>query len=428
MKYLIFIITFFSVTTRLFSQDSINVRTEIDTFKQSNYEGQFDYVFSRKEPQKQLFKSGILNALSGGHSEMFSYERKIGEDISLHFSLNMLKSLGLSTDRILGRDITDSTTYESEPRLGFSFEPRWYFNMKRDIKNGLNANNFHGSYLGLRTSFEIETSPINNVRSNSDSTSFFSTPQNDYNHYISNELCFGIQRRILKYQYIDFGISTGIRTRIRTEIPTEQRQTQWIFNYRLAYGFLLNGSSKGKNNAAKCDALRCFEEEHSMLKIGLSNLINQLNERRFTGILSIAYEQKIPKTQFSIESSISIGGNLHTKSDTKVSKFENKYGFIIGVMPRYYYDLKKRIAKGESADNLSGGYFGVKFDYSQAKWYSNLKEQSVGTTFLYGSQQRILQHLGFDWWVGYGTLWNKANTESFSWGVFSANLSLNLAF
>jgi hypothetical protein len=144
--------------------------------------------------------------------------------------------------------------------------------------------------------------------------------------------------------------------------------------------------------------------------------------------LSVAYEQKIPKTQLSIESSITIGGNLHAKPDSKVSKFENKYGIGIGIMPRYYYDLKRKIAKGESANNLSGNYVGIKLDYAKSQQFDNLKVQSSSTTFLWGSQQRILKHLSYDFWFGMGTLWNKAAKESFSWGSFNSNLALNYVF
>jgi hypothetical protein len=433
MKYLILIITALCIDNQAFSQDSIKVRTEIDTFSKANYEGQYDYVFARKEPQKQMLKSGIIGILANGNTELLAYERKISDDISLHFSLNGLKGGGLlssENSKIVGNTfdtVNDTVYYESKPSLGFSFEPRWYFNMKRDIKNGLIANNFHGSYVGFRTSFETENSPLTNTRFLKDSSAII-TGRSEHNYYISNELCFGIQRRILKYQYIDFSFGTGIRTRIRTQIPTDQKQTQWVFNYRLAYGFILFGTSMTKNNVAKCDALRCFEQEKSMLKIGLSNLISQLNERQFTGILSIAYERKIPKTQFSIESSVAIGGNLHTKPDEKVSKSENKFGFVVAIMPRYYSDQKRLIAKGEQADNLSGTYWGLKLDYCKAQRFDNEKIQSSSASLVWGTQQRILQHLNFDWWVGYGALAEKIQAKTDVRAILAMNLSLNLAF
>lgn len=431
MKYFILIISLFSFTTKAFSQDSITIKTEIDTFNQSNYEGQYDYVFARKEPQKHMFKMGLFSYYGGGSGELFSYERKVFKDISIHLSINSLRKLiGFGNTRFLSsRQSGDTITiYESQPSFGFSVEPRWYFNMKKDMAKGLVANNFHGSYIGLRASYEIETSPEYNIRYGKDSSAIIS-PKNEYNKYISSELCFGIQRRILHWQYIDFGIATGIRTRIKTQIPTDQKRTQWIFNYRLTYGVLLNNIfTKTKGNGAKCDALRCFEEEKSMWKFGVMNLIAQLNERQFSGIFSAAYERKIPKTMFSVETSVAIGGNLYAKSVKSVPKYDNKYSFSVAIMPRYYYDLKKEIAKGQSADNLSGAYLGLKAEYGTAQRLDNLQVQSANATFIWGLQQRLLKHLYYDFSIGYYLSAEKARAEIKNSRGVSFNFSLGLAF
>jgi hypothetical protein len=431
MKYLTLFIALFSFNSIAFSQDSITIKTEVDTFSQANYEGQFDYVFARKEPKKQLFKTGILGYSVGSDVEFFAYEKKISKDMSLHFSFNTLSQgeILLGNGRLLSNRGTEDTitVYESKPSFAFSIEPRWYFNMKKDIAKGLIANNFHGSYIGLRTSYEIEVSSEKEYRYLKDS-SLYVTPKDEYNTYISSELCIGIQRRILKYQYIDFGIGTGFRTRITTQIPTDQKRTQWIFNYRLAYGFLLNKVSKTATNGAKCEALRCFEEERSMWKIGLNNLINEFNQRKFSGILSIAYEQKIPKTMWSVETSLAIGGNLYSKTVESVPKYDNRYGFTIGVMPRYYHDQRRDIAKGKSADNLSGIYLGAKLTYGQTERFDNLQVQYADAALIWGWQQRLLNHLYYDLSLGY--LFSRAKIKqevSYSNGL-NFNFSLGLAF
>ncbi len=430
MRYLFLIITLFNFNLIVFSQDSISVRTEIDTFSQSNYEGQYDYVFARKEPKKQLFKSGIISMYATGGGELFAYERKISKDMSLHFSVNTLsRGILFGNGRLLSNELSEDSirVYESKPSFAFSVEPRWYFNMKKDIANGLIANNFHGSYVGLRASYEIEVSRENEYRYLKDS-SLFITAKNEYNTYISSELCIGVQRRILKYQYVDFSIGTGFRRRITTQIPTELNRTQWIFNYRLAYGFLLNKISKTKTNGAKCEALRCFEEEHSMWKIGLSNLITEFNQRKFSGILSVAYEQKIPKTMFSVETSLAIGGNLYSKTVESVPNYDNKYGFAIGVMPRYYYNKKKEIAKGKSADNLSGTYLSVKLNYGQAERLDKLQVEYFDAALIWGWQQRLLKHFYYDFSVGYFFSQTKIQQNINTSNGMNFNFSLGLAF
>lgn len=432
MKHLALFIALFSFNPLVFSQDSIIIKTEIDTFSQANYEGQFDYVFARKEPKKQLFKSGILGFYANnGAGELFAYERKIAKDVSLHFSVNTLNRglIIVGNGRLLSnKEEADSITiYESKPSFAFSIEPRWYFNMRKDIARGLIANNFHGSYIGLRTSYEIEVSAENNYRYLKDS-SLFATPKNEYNTYISSELCIGIQRRILKYQYIDFGIGTGFRTRITTQIPTDQNRTQWIFNYRLAYGFLLNKVSKNTANGARCEALRCFEEERSMWKIGLNNLVTELNQRKFSGILSVAYEQKIPKTMWSVETSLNIGGNLYSNATESIPKYDSKYGFSVGVMPRYYYDKKREISKGKSADNLLGTYLGAKLTYGQSERFDNLQVQYADAALIWGWQQRLLKHLYYDLSIGYVFSGTKIKQEIMHSNGMNFNFSLGLAF
>jgi hypothetical protein len=431
MKYLFLIIALFSFNSIAFSQDSITVKTVIDTFNQSNYEGQFDYVFARKEPKKQLFKSGILGFLTGAYCELLSYERKMNQDMSIHLSANIGGDGLYRNNRLLTNSFggTDTSLRRSRTFLNIAIEPRWYFNMKKDIKNGLIANNFHGSYIGFRTSYSDENDPyfIPNVKFNKDSS--FSTVGGTplRNHFISNELCIGSQRRILRFQYIDFGIGTGIKTRIKTEFPTDEKPIQWIVNYRLSYGFVLNTSIKNKNNSAKCEALHCFEEEKSMWKIGLSNLVSRLNQKQFSGILSAAYEQKIPNTMLSLEGNLAIAGNAHSK-ESSFSRNDSRYAFRVGVMPRYYYELKKKIAQGKSANNLSGNYFGLKLDYDRAEKFNSLQTQSFDATLLWGSQQRILKHLFYEFWVGYDFLIEKTKFETKDSHGASFNFSLGLAF
>ena len=164
-----------------------------------------------------------------------------------------------------------------------------------------------------------------------------------------------------------------------------------------------------------------------MWKFGLTNLITELNERLLAGTVAIAYEQKIPKTAFSVETSLAVNGNINKKKSF-VSKNDNKYALNIGIMPRYYYDLRKRIAGGKSADNLSGDYFGAKFDYTTAQKIDDLKVQSKGVTLLWGSQQRILKRLNFDFWIGYRVASEKANKISKISRGLAFDFALQLAF
>jgi hypothetical protein len=414
MKYLILIISLFSFNSIVFSQDSISVRTEIDTFSPANYEGQYDYVFARKEPEKQFFKLGFLFGLyGGGHTEIMSYERKIAKDVSIHLSFNSIQGFGLPFGgRFFSNDFQpidekNQKDYNTQPQYGLAIEPRWYFNMKKGIRNGLIADNFHGSYVGLRNSLEIQKY----YDFSYDNQTQVINAKEYHNYFITNELTIGTQRRILASQYLDFSIGTGVRTRFKTGFANNSK-VQWLLNYRLAYGFILNKlGKKSTTSDAKCAALRCFENENSMWKIGLTNLINLLNEKQFRGTLSIAYEQKIPNTVISVENRIAFQGSIYSKS-LLVEKNQDKYVLELSIMPRYYYDLKRRIAKGISANNMSGEYVGIKLDYNRTQKFNDLIIQGTGVTGVWGMQQRILKHLNFDTWIGYGAVMEKTSLES----------------
>jgi hypothetical protein len=421
MKYLIFIITFFGFTTSLFSQDSIKVRTEIDTFKQSNYEGQFDYVFSRKEPKKQLFKLGGLINSNNSFFEL-AYERKLTKDISANVSLiNSIEGDVISSLSNALKISEYGSFLNSVIKVGI--EPRWYYSMRKDIKKGLISDNLNGNYIGLRTYFDYdEVSGIPEL--------------NSYN--ISHELTWGIQRRILRNQYLNFNIGAGYyyRSNNLTSANSGTRDPdKWIFNYRFTYGLILD-KNLFKKKQINCDALRCFEEEKSLWKIGISNALAAI-EQSFVSQLSIAKERKIRNSQWSVE----------TKLDLSAAAFKDKwvegqiYNAKLQIMPRFYWDLNKRIAKGESANNLSGKYLGLIVNYGVGKFKSyqiptnpigypnfDITLKSAAIVPVIGFQKRLLNHLYIDANTGYGAIYSELNVSKRWRCELSANFTFGLSF
>jgi hypothetical protein len=415
MKNLILILCLFSFITKAFSQDSVKVRTEVDTFKQFNYEGQFDYVFSRKEPKKQLFKLG-------GKIGLFelAYERKITKDVSINFSLNTYFSSGglITTSRI--RD-SSSFIYIIN-NFSFGIEPRWYYTMKRDIKNGLISDNLNGNYIGLRIRTGI-TKSIYGLEYN--------------NSYTSAELTWGMQRRILRNQYFDFSIGAGINHNSNTfnEFGSNRNPNVGLFNYRFTYGFILD-NNLFKNNAPNCEALRCLEEEKSLWKKSI-NAIGFVDDRGYFVNLGIAYEQKINNSQWSIEAELNpYFGNIKIGSiNTKTS------GISFQLTPRLYWTLNKRIAKGESANNLSGKYVGLSVNYGQTKTgFSISNNATINGDFvsifktlsfipILGYQKRLLKHLYLDVNAGYGVSRGSFNINNKSYpSIWLATPTAKLTF
>jgi hypothetical protein len=406
MKNLIFILTFLGFTTSLFSQDSIQIRTEIDTFKQSNYEGQFDYVFSRKEPKKQLLKLGVMPNGNRSYLEL-AFERKIAQDVSLNIVLSNI-NYGDNINSI-------SPSFPNLFKIGI--EPRWYYTMKRDIKNGLISDNLNGNYVGLRTNLNYTDNEIG--------------PQGQSFNLIT-ELTWGMQRRILRNQYLDFNLGTGFVHRFNKldESGVVSNQNKWLFNYRFTYGIILDNNLFKKNKNQNCEALRCFEEEKNLWKVGLNKVFSVGLDGLGTN-LSIANEHKINNSAWSVETKLTVSAN---KYDDR-SFAGNSYGANLEVMPRFYWDLNKRIAKGESANNLSGKYVGLSMNYGVGQYHWNISNvvtnyqlHTASVVPVIGFQKRLLNHLYIDANVGYGVFYKKFPTGWDKKNDLSGSFSFGLSF
>ncbi len=416
MKNLIFTLSLFSFILNGFSQDSIKIRTEVDSFNKSNYEGQFDYVFARKEAKKQLFKLGASPNGNNTYLE-FAYERKIAQDVSLNFTLS---NVGFG-------DYIDNYGAKFTNFLKIGVEPRWYYTMKKDIKNGLISDNLNGNYIGLRTNLNYTDNEYG---------------PNGQSFNLSSELTFGIQRRILRNQYLDLNVGAGVRHRFNKFNTAGEsiNQNVGLFNYRFTYGIILDNNLFKKNKNQNCEALRCFEEEKNLWKVGL-NRIFAANPDGFETALSLANEHKINNSAWSIETKL---GASTFKYASKWLGQELKSELVsanLQLMPRYYWDLNKRIARGESANNLSGKYIGLRLNYGIGQYKStygnsvaNLKIHSTSIVPVIGFQKRLLNHLFIDANVGYGAVKGSMNNNLFyryyeKWtGVVSTNFTFGLSF
>ncbi len=375
-------------------------------------------VLKLQEPVKTLFKfnllalspittgrasfgeqGGVVNSRNWPVDLEFGVEQKLGK----HFSIGVSASTSVVSYNAYNPDIYRKPGTQYFQNVTLEAEARWYFGMKNRILAGKQANNLSGPYVG--TSFRW-------IHWRKDVVA-----ENGINDQRGAFLNLGVQHRVFKHGYFDLGYGFGY---LRSEESTYSRRNRYFSSVlRAKLGFAIAGpSAKDDSKGSYCEALRCFREERSMFKIDLLNLIN-FTSFYYTKELdltpSVAWEQKINESAFSIETEFNLNmrfsrfrvtdsNNQRVKSDYQYYKAE------LVVQPRCYFDLKRRIAKGTAGNNLSGPYAGLHNVFSKTWMNGTLtidlptefRINTYGVGLVIGCQYRFLRHGYVDFNIGRG--------------------------
>jgi hypothetical protein len=408
MKYLILIINTLCLVNQGFSQDSVSVKSEMDTFKTPQYKSDYDAFFLKQQPQKFMFKmtSNTVIRDNGftGISLTLSPEFRLAQGVSLN--------LGVATQSFLiyGLRYEDKSSFNFPIQL--FLEPRYYFNKRKEIAKKESADNLIGAYSGLKTG--IIVSPT--IKG----TSYF------------GEVVLGLQQlfylktnRGLYKDMVD--LSVGLGALYNTD-------SKWkpSYHFQVQLGGFLENITKPrlKNNdlPALCDVYQCFVEEKRMLRIDLMNLLNLYGSDNLDGGLDINYEEKIGKSAFSVNFGLN-GTGYNFKSNTTNNSSVKGYSARLYIESRWYFKMKKEIANGSTASNLSGVYGGLQMGYQinekdiyEANKLSVLnKSDYFFMNSVFGQQQRILKHLFIETKGGLG-LKSKKNITYLPFGNSHFNL------
>ena len=380
-----------------------------------------EYVLKRQEPINHLFKLQIGStptAFSRGGTIEFNvtagYEQRIGKSLSLNTLLDFW------------------TVDEGRNKSTFSaiIEPRFYLNQK--------VSNLSGAYVGLK----FQQTLTGNIYDE-----FYQTQS--FNQRIG--LSLGIQNRFLKTGLIDIGIMAGIESSkiispIVEEIRTpnssmtkftgkydEIKQTDWFIRSEARIG--LGFTSAGNNyKASSCDVFRCFEAQKSWLKVDFTRMFYISGGKKDVN-LGLDYEFKIGQSAWSINQALRVkfdsysgtytgynSSGVYTSSYTVGPYWSGSYSFE----PRYYYNLKKRIAYGKSANNLSANYVSLLNGLDFYKYEGDWGFSKRHTGLVYGVQRRLVKNGFFDLNAGIA----KVHDNTFVDGLFprSSGLFLLLNF
>jgi hypothetical protein len=382
------IITICSYTSICAQTDTtfVTAHTEQGALEKQTFVEQYEYVFLNKEPQRYMLKwnaAASIPVLSSDWEALNVVESFNDFILEGAFELKITPLISLNSMVV----VKPNGKFNIFKVLDFTIEPRLYFNQKNRIKHGKSANNMTGTYFGLNF---LQKNKFHSITSVSPSY----TLSKSYIDYAAT-LRIGVQQRIFKRGYLDFSWGIGKETKTSFNILPDRKITTYNIwrghiDQKLTLGMAFGKTKKGNKDNRACDFFQCFNEENRILKLDLLGLIRRLSTQEQSGRLSVAFEQKLKESVFSVQ----YEANL-LASNVDFGSIYRQFGFGGGasVEGRWYYSMKKRIANGKSGNNLNGTFVGLHF----ANNYSILNIREYGNYRFYKQSFQVLPVLGIQY-------------------------------
>jgi hypothetical protein len=343
-------------------------------------------IFKLQEPVRTILKLNLTTRLAGGEQRFVDREGRTHYDTGFGLDFGVERKLSASFSLDLGMRLKLRSLNEWLTFLETRIEPRWYYNMNRNIREGKQENNVSGNYFGLEFS-----------------NTLFRNSAVDYQFGLA--LNYGIQRRLFNWGYFDLGYGVGV---LHQPGSVFSRGGSVLFTRpRARFGLAWVRPKPGASSGGYCEALRCFREERSMWKIDLLNLLDIYADYRARSLTlnpSIAYERKIGASPFSLNTEFfgRTGLGMYEFGFNSTAE-EYHYSFVtagLNVQPRWYFNLKRRMAQGRSGNNLSGMYLALQAGstFTRSKTEPSLfAVRALNTTHfgvapVFGAQYRFLQN------------------------------------
>ena len=397
---------------------TIQVTEENGTFEQQGIFPIKDCFLCTQGDVNRLFKFGYSN-LSAIHqpltdyagsmtylpSFLVGYEQKIATGFSINSQLEW-SHLRRKEELLEDIKVEAPSLYQynssSFKNFSLSIEPRWYFQKKQQIKAGQSGNNLNGTYIGLQLS--------NHWWTNGTYTTHQEGPTNSqsYDHKGSNQVALinlGWQQDFFDRSFVNFRLGTGIshNTQVLSSLSSSNGETvaiptlskwKWALNYQVTWGGIIG--KKNKEETPTDNFIEYYEEAKDMWKVDLFNLFQGLNEKGAIGRLHIAYEYKLSKSQFSLESGLQYLYSFNSETN----QFDDQ--FVFQFEPRFYYRLRKDTRKGLAANNLSSMYLGLVNQWNISGASLSRRKNNYNYDVTWGAQFRFVGQLYGDVRMGLG--------------------------
>ena len=362
------------------AQTDTTIVTEEYMEEEVDYLTPMEYAFMMHEETKWMFKLSfpvspnedpnltflaIPPQLRTSSALSIGYERKISDPFSI--------DMGFALTSFSGGD----------PHFEVTLAPRYYYNMKKRMKQNKFASNLSGNYVSVGTKYLF-----NDI----------------YGNILGLFTRWGMQRRYLKRGFIDFGIEGAYSLLI--DSPLGDVIT---IGTKVNLGLAWAKDKKEFDDSKLCDIVKCYESQSGLLKLNITNLMNTAfagNKYSLNFNADISYEKKIGDSPFSLNTQLV--GTLNFLGSGSFFR-SNRYEIVGRIGPRYYHNLKNRIAKGKAGNGLSANYLSVDmvyFAFANRGRNNNeptkVNDQRFATDLLYGIQRTISDNFYYDIRFGVG--------------------------
>lgn len=239
----------------------------------------------------------------------------------------------------------------------------------------------------------------------------------------------GLQRRFLGKGLADLGIRAGYVNEnlaeyqfIGNDFDFETINSRYfLMEAHTSIGLAFTPKRSVKLDYEKlCPVIKCYDTERFLIKVNVANSFQLAAGQSFDVYLqpSVAVEQKIRESPFSVQAKLKLRQAFSATNQSELYSWSYRNGFTADFEGRYYYNLKRRIAKGKTGNSLSANY--VSLVYSRRdQWTYNDGNGNPGSyhengIFVQtGIQRTFGERLYIDVYIGFGiTEWTE-NLRSF---------------
>ncbi len=419
-KNLLLILLFLPVSHFLSAQvDTIAYSQEEALPGKIKFIDAYENVFLTQEENKFLVKINALSLLdfAPNLTSFISFfnprietavEYKISKDLSINSELELknnfqsLKSRALLDTLVISGEpaqFVDVVANSHNIRAKLQVELRWYFLMKNRIKKGLAADNLVGTYVSAYYGRQLQhfrrqrlTEFLPALRGNATTNTF--------------GIRIGSQRRIFENGYIDLFVDfsnvsgevlnfpNGTNHKFYT-ISQRKVNPSFFLNTGVKIGYAI-GKVSDRYDPNKCEVLKCYQEKNSLVKVDLLNAVRFINSG-WNGNFSVGYEQKIGKSPFSLGVDLEfIYSSLFFTNEGKTFFSLINLRGTLALEGRYYYNLRKRIATGKSANNLFANYVSLFYKNNNVININGTAFSSASISPSWGMQRGIFNFVFMD--------------------------------